>query len=79
MGITHNTNKLKHVVEIPHTMINFESFYVIFQKRVRVFHRGFKHEKTIKALGLRPRAFIVFECLKHRRTGTFGLGGGGGR
>ena len=21
-------------------------FYAIFQKRVRVFHRGFKHEKT---------------------------------
>ena len=33
---------------------------VIFQKRVGVFHRGFKHEKT--------DAFIVFECetpMKH--------------
>ena len=35
-----------------------EAFLVIFQKRVRVFHRGFKHEKT--------DAFIVFECLKPR-------------
>ena len=29
-----------------------------------MFHRGFKHSKTIKALGLRPRAlisFLVFE------------------
>ena len=25
-----------------------------------MFHRGFKHSKTIKALGLRPRAFISF-------------------
>ena len=31
-------------------------FHVIFQKRARVFHRGFKHEKT----------FIVFECLTPR-------------
>ena len=25
-----------------------------------VFHQGFKHSKTIKTLGLRPRTFISF-------------------
>ena len=38
-----------------------------------MFHRGFKHSKTIKALGLRPRAFIdflVFETpMKHKTRG----------
>ena len=45
-------------------------FYeVIFQKRVRVFHRGFKHEKTDEST--RPQAecfycFRVFETpMKH--------------
>ena len=38
-------------------------FYVIFQKRVGVFHRGFKHKKTDEST--RPH-FIVFECLKPR-------------
>ena len=37
-----------------------------------VFHRGFKHSKTIKALGLWPRAFIsflVFETpMKHSHS-----------
>ena len=42
---------------------------VIFQKRVRVFHRGFKHEKTDEST--RPQAecfycFRVFESpMKH--------------
>ena len=27
-------------------LVNEESLYLIFQKRVRVFHRGFQHEKT---------------------------------
>ena len=35
------------------------AFLVIFQKRVRVFHRGFKHEKT-------ENRFLVFETpMKH--------------
>ena len=37
-----------------------------------MFHRSFKHSKTIKALGLRPRAFIsflVFETpMKHSHS-----------
>ena len=37
-----------------------------------MFHRGFKHSKTTKALGLRPRAFIsflVFETpMKHSHS-----------
>ena len=37
-----------------------------------MFHRGFKHSKTIKALGLRPHAFIsflVFETpMKHSHS-----------
>ena len=37
-----------------------------------MFHRGFKHSKIIKALGLRPRAFIsflVFETpMKHSHS-----------
>ena len=43
--------------------------YVIFQKRVRVFHRGFKHVKTDEST--RPQAeyfycFQVFETpMKH--------------
>ena len=46
------------------------AFEVIFQKRVRVFHRGFKHEKT-DAYESRPQAecfycFRVFETpMKH--------------
>ena len=31
-----------------------------FKTSFFVFHRGFKHSRTIKALGLRPRAFISF-------------------
>ena len=31
-----------------------------FKNSWLVFHRGSKHSKTIKALGLRPRAFISF-------------------
>ena len=44
-------------------------YQVIFQKRVRVFHRGFKHEKTDEST--RPQAecfycFRVFETpMKH--------------
>ena len=33
---------------------------VIFQKRVRVFHRGFKHEKTDEST--RPQAECPAEC-----------------
>ena len=45
------------------------SNFVMFQKRVRVFHRGFKHEKTDEST--RPQAecfycFRVFETqMKH--------------
>ena len=43
-----------------------------FKNSCFVFHRGFKHSKTIKALGLRPRAFIsflVFETpMKHSHS-----------
>ena len=48
---------------------NVEIFKVIFQKRVPVFHRGFKHEKTDEST--RPAAscfycFGVFETpMKH--------------
>ena len=35
-----------------------------FKNSCFVFHRGFKHSKTIKALGLRPRAFISFLVFK---------------
>ena len=50
-------------------MFNSKTFYVIFQKRVRVFHRGFKQEKTDEST--RPQAerfycFRVFETsMKH--------------
>ena len=48
-------------------------YEVIFQKRVRVFHRGFKHEKTDEST--RPAAscfycFRVFETpMKHEARG----------
>ena len=47
---------------------------VIFQKRVRVFHRGFKHEKTGEST--RPRAecfycFRVFETLMKHEARVF--------
>ena len=37
---------------------------VIFQKRVRVFHRVSKREKHLKPRGRRPSCFIVFERLE---------------
>ena len=49
--------------------LKLKMIYVIFQKRVRVFHRGFKHEKTDEST--RPQAecfycFRVFETpMKH--------------
>ena len=36
--------------------------YVIFQKRVRVFHRGFKHEKTDESTRPRAECFYCFRC-----------------
>ena len=47
---------------------------VIFQKRVRVFHRGFKHEKTDESK--RPQAecfycFRVFETLMKHKARVF--------
>ena len=49
-------------------------FDVIFQKRVRVFHRGFKHEKTDEST--RPQAeclycFRVFETLMKHEARVF--------
>ena len=46
----------------------------IFQKRVRVFHRGFKHEKTDEST--RPQAecfycFRVFETLMKHEARVF--------
>ena len=41
------------------------NFDVIFQKLVLRVSSGFPNtRKLMKALGLRPRAFIVFECLE---------------
>ena len=42
-------------------------FYVIFQKRVRVFHRGFKHEKTDESF----YCFRVFETLMKHEPRVF--------
>ena len=39
---------------------------VLFQKRVRVFHRVSKREKHLKPRGRRPSGFIVFERLESR-------------
>ena len=41
---------------------------VIFQKRVRVFHRGFKHEKTDESK--RPQA-ECFYCFRVFETPSF--------
>ena len=57
-----NPNAQKSVLELIDT---FE-LDVIFQKRVRVFHRVSNTRKLMKARGRRPSAFIVFECLKPR-------------
>ena len=35
-------------------------FHVIFQKRVRVFHRGFKHEKTDESTRPQAECFYCF-------------------
>ena len=48
--------------------------FVIFQKRVRVFHRGFKHEKTDEST--RPQAecfycFRVFETPMKQEARVF--------
>ena len=41
-------------------------FDVIFQKRVRVFHRGFKHEKTADSTRLQAECFYCFRGLIYR-------------
>ena len=57
------------VLELQEQKRNMHNFDVIFQKRVGVFHRGFKHEKTDEST--RPQAecfycFRVFETpMKH--------------
>ena len=38
-------------------------FEVIFQKRVRVFHRGFKHEKTDESTRPQAACFYCFRVL----------------
>ena len=53
---------------------HIEMLDVIFQKRVRVFHRGFKHEKTDEST--RPQAecfycFQVFETLMKHEARVF--------
>ena len=46
--------------------------YAEIRSKYERLHRGFKHSKTVKALGLRPRAFIsflVFETpMKHSHS-----------
>ena len=67
------------VIKLPKTekpilFLNFKFSLLIyyFKNSCFVFHRGLKHSKTIKALGLRPRAFIsflVFETpMKHSHS-----------
>ena len=49
----------------PYSQVGSLIFLVIFQKRLRVFHRGLANtRKQMKARGRRPSAFIVFECLE---------------
>ena len=63
------TDFLTIAVRFLDLMIHLRVFHVIFQKRVRVFHRCFKHEKTDEST--RPQAecfycFRVFETpMKH--------------
>ena len=49
-------------------------FEVIFQKRVRVFHRGFKHEKTDESTRPQDKCFYcfrVFETLMKHEARVF--------
>ena len=41
-------------------------FEVIFQKRVRVFHRGFKHEKTDESTRPQAECFYCFRVFETR-------------
>ena len=43
--------------------IDLQALEVMFQKRVRVFHRGFKHEKTDKSIST-----IIFENIQQLRS-----------
>ena len=57
MRPTRRFNKAKLVLSV--------NLQVIFQKRVRVFYRGFQtRENWWKPEAVRPRAFTVFECLE---------------
>ena len=38
--------------------------HVILQKRVRVFHRGFKHEKTDESTRLQAECFYCFRVFE---------------
>ena len=38
--------------------------YLIFQKRVRVFHRGFKHEKTDESTRPQAECFYCFRVFE---------------
>ena len=40
------------------------NFLVIFQKRVRVFHRGFKHEKTDESTRPQVECFYCFRVFE---------------
>ena len=65
--------ELRELIQmIIYTNLNYFCWRSNFKNSCFVFHRGFKHSKTIKARGLRPRAFIsflVFETpMKHSHS-----------
>ena len=51
---------------LKHTINPLASFEVIFQKRVRVFHRGFKHEKTDESTRPQAECFYCFRVFETR-------------
>ena len=64
--------ELRELIQVIIFTLIFFCWRSNFKNSCFVFHRGFKHSQTIKALGLRPRAFIsflVFETpMKHSHS-----------
>ena len=72
MHIKHIFLRFMHISRLKYNSWIFFCWRSNFKNSCVVFHRGFKHSKTIKALGLRPHAFIsffVFETpMKHSHS-----------
>ena len=68
----YKTSKNSLIIHEPNSLskklikLHVHELYVIFQKRVRVFHWGFKHEKTDESTRPQAECFYCFRVFETR-------------